>query len=109
MTVLSSIRSNFVVSASPLAAPEDLALNVDSDTEITLEWIDVAVAGYVKIERSLSELSGFEEVASVPVGDETYQDTGLDPDTEYFYRIRAFYLPSGYSAYSDIESATTDA
>lgn len=107
MTFVSSLRTNFVVSSVPLDAPTGLSLTVDSDTEITLDWTDVASDGVVVIERSLDGVT-FEEIDEVDVTTETFQDTGLEPSTEYFYRIRGFFLPIGYSAYSDIESDTTD-
>lgn len=109
MTTAFNPRNNYAIVIEDLAVPTGLTLTVDSDTAITLDWTDVATHGDVLIERSLEETSGFEEIATVALGDETYQDTGLDPSTEYFYRIRAFYLPQGYSAYSSTESATTDA
>lgn len=107
--LLTSIRANLAVAKDVIAAPTSLALVVDSDTEITLNWTDPAITeGEIRIERSLAELTGFAQIAVVALGDETYQDTGLEPATEYFYRIRAFYLPTGNSAYSATESDTTD-
>lgn len=109
MPLYTALRSNIAISKAALAAPTGLALNVDSDTEITLNWTDVATDGTVEVERSLAALTGFEVIATVDVGDATYADTGLTAATEYFYRIRAFDISVGYSAYSDTESATTDA
>ena len=102
------IFKGVVIAQASILAPSALALTVDSDTEITLDWTDGATAGDILIERSLDGVV-FEEIATVALAVETYQDTELEPETEYFYRIRAYYLPKGYSAYSDIESDTTDA
>ncbi len=101
-------NKNLAVSITVLPDPEELVLHVISDTEITLDWSDDEDEGEIQVERSLDGIT-FEVIASVDVGALEYEDTGLTPDTEYFYRVRAFFLPQGYSGYSNTESATTDA
>jgi hypothetical protein len=108
MSIVTFPKANTAISKTPLAAPTGLNLTVDSDTEITLDWTDVATDGTVEIYRSLTVDSGFELIDSVDVGTETYQDTGLTADTEYFYKIRAFDISVGYSDYSATESDTTE-
>lgn len=108
MAVASLPQANLAITHTPLAAPTGLALTVDSDSEITLDWTDVATDGIVNIYRSLDGVT-FELIDFVSVGDETFQDTGLTADTEYFYKIRAFDISVGNSAYSATESDTTDA
>lgn len=107
MSMVTSVAGNVAIQKVDLSAPSALTATADSDTEITLDWTDNALTGSVKIYRSLDSVSGFELIASVALGVETYQDTGLDPLTEYFYKLAAYDLPYGYSAYSNTESATT--
>jgi titin len=49
----------------------------------------------------------FTQIATVAAGVETYSSTGLNPNTEYFYRVRAFSSLGANSAYSNVDSATT--
>jgi len=52
--------------------------------------------------------ANFAEIATVGAGVESHADNGLSAETEYTYRIRA-YNGAGNSAYSNEDSATTDA
>jgi len=76
--------------------------------ELTLNWNDNSTNenGFL-IERGLDG-TNFVTVADTPADVTTYKDTGLDPSTEYFYRVRA-YNDFGNSGYSNIASATTPA
>lgn len=107
MTLVTSLKDRYVVKKVAMGDPTGLALVVVSATAITLNWTDVEIIGTVKIERSLASGSGFSEIASVPVGDETYDDTGLTTATTYYYRIRSYDIRIGYSAYSAVVSETT--
>jgi FtsP/CotA-like multicopper oxidase with cupredoxin domain len=88
------------------AAPTGLTATAVSSSAIDLSWVDNATDedGF-DIERSLDG-SSFAPVASVGVDETTHSDTGLSPDTTYWYRVRAF-NGSGTSAYSNTASATT--
>lgn len=96
-------------------APGNPTAVATSDSAITIDWLDGTVtttnADGISIERSLSSGSGFSEIDTVSVGDETFDDSGLDPATTYYYRLRAFVDWDGdtyYSAYTSETSATTD-
>ncbi len=102
-----SLIVNFAGEQERLATPTGFGLTVNSSTQITLDWTDVESDGIVSIERSLLETSGFAVIATVAAGVETYANSGLTTATQYYYRIRAYYLPAGYSPYSDTENATT--
>ncbi|HDH97406.1 MAG TPA: hypothetical protein ENF73_06745, partial [Proteobacteria bacterium] len=78
---------------------------------IWLEWTDADEwdDGF-SLERS-TDGENFEQVAELPYHHEEdrrvyYEDTGLRPNTTYYYRVRAF-NEYGYSDYSNIASATT--
>lgn len=81
---------------------------------IELTWTDVATsasADKIAIDRSLTSGSGFTEIDTVSIGIESYEDSGLDPDTTYYYKIRAVTMFDGvdyYSSYSSEADATTD-
>jgi hypothetical protein len=71
-------------------APTNLVAKAVSSTEIDLTWQDNATdeQGY-RIERSLDGQT-FIEIATVGPNVQSYNDTGLTPETTYFYRVFAF-------------------
>jgi hypothetical protein len=74
------------------ADPSGFTATADSNGSIDLNWTDNAdnETGY-RLERSLSELSGYSIIeASLAPGTETYNDSGLDAETAYYYRLTAF-------------------
>ncbi len=89
------------------AAPEDLDADTLSSSKIKIEWTDVSAneTGY-KIERKKSSGS-FLEIATLGENTDKYTDTGLNADTTYSYRVRA-YNSFGDSDYSNTASATTE-
>ena len=86
--------------------PTDLFASASSSTEIKLSWTDNSdnEDGF-KVERKTSGGS-FTEIKILTVNSTTYTDTGLTPNTTYYYRIRA-YNTDGNSDYSNEASATT--
>lgn len=75
--------------------PENLEITFVSDQQITLDWDEPLdsggelITGY-KIERSSPTGSPFSVlVADTGNTDTTFDDTGLTPDTPYFYRVTA--------------------
>lgn len=82
----------------PPAAPSNLAAAV-SGSAINLTWTDNSgnETGF-RIERKTGS-SSYSEVATVGANISAYSDTGLQPGTTYFYRIRSYNAPgdSGYS------------
>ena len=88
-------------------APSDLVLAVISSTQIDLSWTDNSDDETLfSIERSTDGVS-YTEIDTVEADVTTYEDTGLDAGTEYFYRIRAYSLV-GYSSYSNVANDTTE-
>lgn len=89
------------------AIPSSLgATGFDTDT-INLSWTDNAddEDGF-SIERSPDGSTGWTEIATVGPDVTSYADNGLDADTTYSYRVRAFVLDI-YSGYSNTADATT--
>ena len=90
----------------PPDAPSALTASAMSSSGIQLHWTDNAdnENGFT-IERSPNGYS-WQEVGFTAADTTTYADTGLTPQTPYFYRVAAYNL-SGASAYSNTASATT--
>lgn len=96
------------ITYTPLAAPTNLGATAVSQSQINLVWTDNAgnEDGF-KIERRNDSASGtFAQIDTVTVDEESYNDIGLDANTTYSYRVRA-YNTGGDSGYSNIDSDTT--
>ncbi|MDI6733068.1 MAG: fibronectin type III domain-containing protein [Planctomycetota bacterium] len=77
-----------------------------SANRINLFWTDESYneTGF-KIERKTGSDGVFQQIATPTANATTYSDTTLEPNTNYFYRIRAYNIYN--SAYSALLSATT--
>ncbi|MGD9148447.1 MAG: fibronectin type III domain-containing protein, partial [Anaerolineae bacterium] len=91
---------------TPPDAPSDLVATAAGSDQIDLTWTDNAddEAGF-KIERSL-DASAWALLDTVGANVTSYQDTGLQASTTYYYRVYA-YNGAGNSAYSNQANATT--
>ena len=91
---------------SSINAPSNLALAVESHSQIKLTWTDNSnnETGF-EIERSLNGTT-FASIQTVAVGIAEYTNTGLTPSTKYYYRVRALGTPIN-SIYTSIANATT--
>ena len=102
-----SAFSNEASGTTPLAAPTSATATAVSSTQINLTWIDNSASetGY-KIERKTGSGGTYAQIDQVGPNMQSYTDSGLAPNTKYFYRIRA---TNGTidSAYSNTPSATT--
>jgi hypothetical protein len=107
-----SQNSNYSNAASattlpnPPSAPTNLNSSVISQTQINLSWTDNASneTGF-KIERS-TDGTNYNQIDTVGVNMNSYQNTGLTANTLYYYRVRA-YNTGGNSGYSNVRYATT--
>ena len=86
-------------------APINLTATAVSSSQINLSWTDNSdnEDGF-KIERK-TELGSYSPLAEVGAGVDNYSDTGLDPDTTYYYRVRA-YNDAGDSAPAEDNDTT---
>jgi hypothetical protein len=91
---------------TPPAAPSNLTATAVSSSQINLTWQDHAnnESGFL-IERS-PDGTTFTQIATVGTNVTSYTDTGLDANTQYFYRVRATNA-AGSSAYSNTANTTT--
>ena len=86
--VWSSAVSNYLNSTP--ADPSNLSFTGITASSLTLNWNDNSgnETGF-EIYRSLNSLFGYSLVTTTAPGAESYQDNGLNDNTQYFYRIRA--------------------
>ena len=90
----------------PPSAPSNLAATAVSSNRIDLAWTDNASNELgVRIERSIDG-STFFEFATAAQNATSYADTAVNPQTQYWYRIRA-YNAGGASSLAGPASATT--
>lgn len=91
------------------SAPSLCTATTTSDIAITVTWTDNASdeTGF-KLERSLTGSGDWSQVATLVANVTTYPDTGLSPNTTYYYRVLA-YNGDGNSSYSNTDSDTTEA
>jgi len=89
-------------------APSSLGASGVSPTRINLSWTDNSddESGF-KIERWPTGATSWTQIDTVEADLTAYADTGLQPGTTCYYRVRA-YNSVGNSGYSNTTSATTD-
>ncbi|MBI4835102.1 MAG: fibronectin type III domain-containing protein [Planctomycetes bacterium] len=101
-----SSYSNEIKVSTLLATPSNLVATPISLSQIDIKWQDNSKSedGFI-IERKLC-YGKFEKIATVPSNATSYSDTGLQEDTPYFYRVKAFDEQTG-SDYSGETNAST--
>src|SRR5438132_888633 len=114
-SALESVKSNEVSYTAPTPpptptptppAPSSLTASPMSSSQINLAWKDNSnnETGF-KIQRSTDGIT-FTRIAAVGANTKSYVDTGLNPQTKYWYRVRA-YNQRGNSGFSNTAIATT--
>lgn len=89
-------------------APANLSAAANGEHAIDLTWDDTAITetGFA-LEWSADGTSGWTLLANPAADAASYSDTGLDPGTTRFYRLRAV-NGAGDSSNSNVASATTE-
>lgn len=87
--------------------PGDPTATALSSSSISLSWTNTSSIFGISVERRTASTE-FAEIARGTAGETDYTDEGLDPETQYFYRLRYF---NGLEAYhpSGEDDATTEA
>jgi len=73
----------------PPGTPSNFSATAASSSRIDLSWIDSTDENGFKLEMK-RENESYSEVGSVPANATMYSATGLSPDTDYSFRIRAY-------------------
>ncbi|MBU1412687.1 fibronectin type III domain-containing protein [Myxococcota bacterium] len=94
--------------ATAPAAPTELTATATSPTEVRLAWTDNSddETGFI-VERSLDGVT-FAELTTPGADATSVNDTGVAPETTYFYRVRATNA-DGDSDWSNVAEVTTPA
>ncbi|WP_338873508.1 fibronectin type III domain-containing protein [Spirosoma sp. SC4-14] len=91
---------------TPPLAPDRLSATAVSATQINLVWSDLSDnESSFDIERSADGIT-WAKLADAAANVTVYQNSGLTPNTRYYYRIRAINV-AGQSAYSATADAIT--
>ncbi len=100
-------NGSLIVGESVPDVPANFAVTLASTSAILLTWNHVSVNETdLRIERSLSPTTGFAEIATLAPGVTSCLDGNLPANTTFYYRIRVGNAV-GYSAYTNVGSATT--
>jgi transcriptional regulator CtsR/regulation of enolase protein 1 (concanavalin A-like superfamily) len=101
-----SAEASATTGTVPPDTPSGLTATTISSSQINLSWTDVATETGFKIERKLGVGGAYSQIATVGAGIVTYNNTGLTPNTTYYYRVRATNA-GGDSSYSNEANNTT--
>ncbi len=105
-TGFSAVASNTTY-PSPPDKPIGLIAITISKSQIDLVWNDLLDETSYKLFRSVvNDITRANEIANLSASKTNYSDTGLEPDTTYYYWVKA-YNKGGASDYSDVAYATT--
>jgi len=79
------------VPQKPLATPTDLAIWFYSGNLVRLSWKEWSLeeAGF-SIERSINDQESFVEIGSVDANETEFDDTNIEQEANYFYRVKAY-------------------
>ncbi len=91
------------------AAPINLTTSAVNPTSVTLSWTNQAAPATVsnyEVWHSLNNNANYELVKTVAPNSQSYTDVNLQPNTSYFFKVRA-QNEGGFSAYSNEISVTT--
>jgi hypothetical protein len=92
---------------SPPTAPNSLVATAVSNIQINLTWIDTATNAFgYYVEESADNGNTWSQIATVAAAATSDSVIGLQPNTPYTFRVRA-YNPLGDSTYTNNASATT--
>jgi fibronectin type 3 domain-containing protein len=94
------------MSSGTLSAPSGVTASAQSSSSIYITWNSVSGAIYYKVYRAASS-SGTYSVVSSNNYDTYYTDSGLNPNTTYYYKVSALNSSWIESSQSNYVSATT--
>ena len=103
--IISSIHTTTV----DMDDPSGLSATALNDTQMNLSWNDNAVdETHYRVDTSLDNFQTTQSTLEVPNNSVGTTVSGLDPDTLYYFRVRAYHAGSDtYSGFSGIASDKT--
>lgn len=95
---------------TPPAAPSQPTLDVKGSDKIEIAWPANTESdlGHYVVQRATSSDGSWVNMSNVPAGTEFFEDSDVEPDTVYFYRIVAVDNASNPSDPSPVVSAKTE-
>ena len=84
-----SIHSNATSGTTLLSAPVNLRVIAVTDVSVSLEWNTVTRASGYNVYRSDSENGSYTKVNTSVITVLSYTNTGVSPDTTYYYKVCA--------------------
>lgn len=92
---------------SGVTSPDNLVATAVSPFQIDLAWTHEGADEFVILRALTDELGAYEVVEIIPGTNTSYSDNGLDPETTYYYEVRA--VVGEDTSVGATASATTDA
>ncbi len=92
------------INPAPPSMPTNLMANSSGETQITLNWADVAGENGYKIERS-PDNTNWTQIGTTGANVPTYTDANLTTSSPYYYRVWAYNI-EGDSAHSSPVNAS---
>jgi fibronectin type 3 domain-containing protein len=86
---IESAQSSVLSVATLLPVPENLRITVVTDISVSLAWNTVTGASGYNVYRSESEDGIYTKINSLLITAVSYTDTGVSPETNYYYNICA--------------------
>ncbi len=106
-STINSAYSDTVTVITGLYPPSNVMVTPLTAFELDISWINnTSIATHVIVQRSLSANCDFVATDTLAASATTYQDSGLEPNTTYFYRVQA-YNTIHHSSFSNATGAAT--
>jgi fibronectin type 3 domain-containing protein len=101
------VESNFSSYVSATTSSADITATVQSSSSIMVSWKSVSGARFYYLFRSTSPYGGFQYLNTTGSNEISYTDTGLSPNTTYYYAVKSVNSAGVESDFSSYASATT--
>src|SRR5262249_37990616 len=88
-------------------APSQLTVTAVAGVQLQLAWTSNAPdADGFKVERKTGISGSYSEIGSAPISNPAFLDSNVQIGVTYYYRVRAYTVAGGYTAYSNEAGGT---